>query len=166
MFAIGGLGVVATAVAVLTTWAIYTHATWRFAWGHETADRADQSYLGRGFRILTQHAYFKPGAAIAIAAVCAAVALIVLMRRHRRWAYVVTAAGCSLAIVPPWLLRSQVWDIEAAISRNVRWAMRSPYVTRATNFAILVTIVLGLIAIAALVAFVTSRPPKQPLPPT
>jgi len=147
----------ALAVAGFTAWAIYTHATWEFHWGHFTPDRAEQSYFGRGLRILTQHRHFVPGAVAAIAAAIGAGALALLMWRGKRWPFVVAAIGALVAIVPAWIVRAQVWDAELEMSRNVKWATRSPYVTRATTLAVVVTIYLALVIASCVVAWITAR---------
>lgn len=151
-----GLALAAAGAAGLIAWLLYQRETFTFAFGHEAPDRAEQSFAGRGLRILTQHPYFVPGICAAIAGVLASAALVVAMLRRKRWAYLVTALGCSLAIVPAWLLRGQIWDLEASFARSARWAARSPYVAAATNLTIAVTAVLGVIALLALASFVTA----------
>ena len=160
--AITGLALAALATAGLVAWLLYQRETFEFALGYQTPDRAEQSFAGRGLRILTQHRYFTPGIAAAIAAVLAAGALAYFMVKRKRWAYLATAIGCALAIVPPWLVRGHVWDIEAAFARSARWAARSPYVGAATNLTIAATVVLAALASLALAAFLTA--PSRGLP--
>jgi len=152
-----GLALATVKAAAFTAWAIFIHATWRFVWGHETPDRLGQSTFGRGMHILTQHEHFTAGAIVAIVAVVVAAVMFFLIYRGKRWPYLVVAVGSLAAIVPAWIVRSQVWDTERAMSRSTAWAARSPYVMIATVIALAITIYFAVLAIAATVAWLTSR---------
>jgi len=158
--AIAGLSLIAVAVVVLVAWGFYTRETWDFRPGFVDADRPNQSFTGRGLRILMFHPLFEPFAIISAACAVAAGALVYLMiKRNKRWPYLVAAIGTAAAIAVPWLARREVWQIEAAFARSEKWAARSPYVTMATNLAIVATITLALVAISASIAWLTRRKP-------
>jgi len=150
---IGGLSLAALAATGLIAWLIYQRATFTAA-GFDQ-HRAAQSFLTRGLRIITLHPHFHAAVTAATVAVVIAAILVFAMTRRKRWAYLGTTLGCALAIVPLWVVRGEVWDLEAGTA-SARWAARSPYVAAATNLTIAGTVVLGALAALALATLVTA----------
>ena len=156
--AIAGLSLIAVAVIVLVAWGFYTRETWDFRPGFVDADRPNQSFTGRGLRILMFHPLFEAFAIVSGACALAAGALVYLMiKTDKRWPYLVAAIGTAAAIAVPWVARKEVWQLEAAFARSEKWAARSPYVTTATNLAIVATVALALVAISSGIAWLTRR---------
>ena len=165
---LAGLVAGVAALAGLLGWAAYTRATWQSGPGFLDPDRAGQSFLGRGLRLIVQHPDFGLGATIVGAIAAAGLALAVVIWRRQRWGLLVTGIGGALVIAAPWLARAYVQHVET-VTASRRWAARSPYVAASTTFAIAATIFLALLAGAALVAFATAPPaapgtPARPAP--
>ena len=144
---------VALVAAGLVAWLLYKSANIERAIA--SVDRS--SHIERGLVLITAHKYFVHGIAVSIVLIVLAIVLVVLMLQRKRWAYLTTAVGSAVTIVPLWLLRGHVFDIEAMFANSTRWAERSPYVHAATTLTIIATAVLAVLTALALATFFTSR---------
>jgi len=147
------MSVVALVAAGLVAWLLYKSANIEGA----VAGFERSSYIGRGLVLLTAHVYFVHGIAASIIAIVLAAVLAVFMLHRKRWAYLMTGVGAAAMIVPLWLLRGHIFDIEAMFANSTRWAERSPYVQAATVLTIIATGVLAVLSALALATFFTAR---------
>jgi hypothetical protein len=150
-------GLVGGAIAIVTlvAWTSYIRATWVPQPGFLDPGRKGESFVARGLKLIAHHPDFPLAAVVLGALAAAAIALAFLVWRRARWAYLVSAITCAIAIAAPWLGRAYVQHIET-VSASKRWAARSPYVAATTDLATAITAVLALVSIAAVVAWLTA----------
>ncbi len=137
LLVVGGLAAIG-----LVAWSIYIRST-------------ELSHVGRaGLRSgLSLAARLSTGYLAIIGALgVAALGLAVAVRQRRPWSLLGTSAGSALAIAGVWAARTIVVRLE-----DPRFVKRSPWVQAATFAATVATIYLAILAITALVAYV-SRP--------